>query len=65
MEPQTALCAGIFGFPAAPGFVAPQEHVPDAWLLSFLEEYTDGAVWWGVFRSCRAGEGARKVQRRA
>ncbi len=54
---QFSLAGALFGWPPAPGHTAPDEQVPDAWILQFSEQYVepDPAVLSGLFCSCRAG----------
>ncbi len=51
----TSLGAGLFGFPPAPGFTAPDQAPPEAWLLLFLDEHGDDELYSGLFGSCKAG----------
>ncbi len=54
---QFSLAAALFGWPPAPGHAAPNEAVPDAWVLLFREHHaaTDPAVLSGIFTACPAG----------
>ncbi len=51
-----ALGSAILGAPAADGYAAPNEPLPDSWLLNFAEKYgSDADVCAGVFASSRKG----------
>lgn len=51
-----SLGGALFGFPAADGHVLPDEAVPEAWLLLFVEEYADSGVYAGVLTACKTGQ---------
>ncbi len=51
-----SLGGALFGFPAADGHVLPDEGVPEAWLLLFVEEYADSGVYEGLFTASKSGQ---------
>ncbi len=53
---RTSLGAGLFGFVPADGLQAPEDQVPEAWLILFTTKHvTAPAVLQGIFSSSRGG----------
>ncbi len=50
-----SLGAAVLGCVPADGCDTPIQEAPDAWLLCFIEQHADAAVWSGLFISCRGG----------
>ncbi len=52
-----SLGGALFGLPPADGHIVPDEGVPEAWLLLFVEGHADSGVYAGVFSASKAGQG--------
>ncbi len=54
-RPRISLAAALFGFSAAAGYAEPYTCETGPWLSHFVRKHADGAVYAGLFPTCRGG----------